>query len=552
MPVRIELFKDKVSQIDNSSNTSIFSALYKDTRSEILITKSELDLAGFNAGASLMALDLFMTNLPNINLENVKIGIKHSTKMSLSLSSFDLYDTYQEVFNGTIARSSLVSNKWNTFNFISNFVWNGNDNILLTLIKDGITSSTGGSWQVREVDDDYYTGYNGDDAISSPFDTNAEFVLRIVPSIRFLIDDGLPNQIPILSDITPSDTSVSELPEQVFTVIIDDPEQDSVGFNLQMSRVLDFSTTVLDYNSPIRPSGVEYSVRVTSLSGTYYWRIRGFDSFGAQSAFSDTRSLTIEETVITPITLILKPDEIKSQINVTGGLSNILTADSNWLTAIDKKANTEFVASFPTPPGQLVGGAKDQLYRIQFRKTSASTVHPKGRISFFENGVLISRTTLFDVTSTVGTVFRFTFDSALLQDPTGAGIEVKVEGFVSTGTGEDISTVEFGLAEYTAYLIQNAPVPTIVSVSKSKISDKYANSNAVIEFNFDIDIVKWRVNVFGSDAHTGLIADEATLSFSAGSKQLAVISNLDLYQEGENRINVYGKNSSGVWTPHGG
>ena len=92
------------------------------------------------------------------------------------------------------------------------------------------------------------------------------------------------------------------------------------------------------------------------------------------------------------------------------------------------------------------------------------------------------------------------------------------------------------------------PNPAVVSVSKTKISDETDANLVEIRFTFDTDVTQWTVNVMGVDQTTGAIADSGG-AVSAGVEITALIDWTELYQEGQNRVNIYGQNING-WTPY--
>jgi hypothetical protein len=93
------------------------------------------------------------------------------------------------------------------------------------------------------------------------------------------------------------------------------------------------------------------------------------------------------------------------------------------------------------------------------------------------------------------------------------------------------------------------PTVTIISVSHNKISGQEGINSSIITFKFDVDVSEWRVNVIGSSWDTGLLADSGGGIVTAGTEITAIVDWTELYQEGANRINIYGKNASG-WTAY--
>lgn len=117
------------------------------------------------------------------------------------------------------------------------------------------------------------------------------------------------------------------------------------------------------------------------------------------------------------------------------------------------------------------------------------------------------------------------------------------------------------------------PKVTIVSVSRTKISDEEGVDRVNITFNFDVNTLQYRVNVNGVDHTTG------TIAHSGGGKKVSEMSSMtvgnlstqtiqqisiivagynivaevdwtELYQQGENRVNIYGRGTNGAWTEY--
>lgn len=95
------------------------------------------------------------------------------------------------------------------------------------------------------------------------------------------------------------------------------------------------------------------------------------------------------------------------------------------------------------------------------------------------------------------------------------------------------------------------PQINITSVSSFKLSNNQGMNSSLVSFKFDQDVDQYRLSTLGVSHDTGnIIVDEVGVI----QKEVEVIQAIyysDLYQEGENRINIYGKNSAG-WTPYGG
>jgi hypothetical protein len=92
------------------------------------------------------------------------------------------------------------------------------------------------------------------------------------------------------------------------------------------------------------------------------------------------------------------------------------------------------------------------------------------------------------------------------------------------------------------------PVVTIISVDHYKISKQSGIDHSDLVFSFDTDVTSWSVNVMGVDPTSGTIVASGGAISSGNNISISIPWN-DMYQEGANRINLYGQNSVG-WTPY--
>ncbi|MBO0962391.1 hypothetical protein J1P26_22065 [Neobacillus sp. MM2021_6] len=97
--------------------------------------------------------------------------------------------------------------------------------------------------------------------------------------------------------------------------------------------------------------------------------------------------------------------------------------------------------------------------------------------------------------------------------------------------------------------VSTPPAVTIVSTSRSKLSDEVGMNQSIITFKFDQDVTEWRVRVLGIDPNTGTLADSGG-AVAANTNITASVEWNELYQEGQNRINIYGKGKDGSWTAY--
>lgn len=119
-----------------------------------------------------------------------------------------------------------------------------------------------------------------------------------------------------------------------------------------------------------------------------------------------------------------------------------------------------------------------------------------------------------------------------------------------------------------------SPLVTSLVATKTKISDEIGMNQSTLTFAFDQNIVEFTVNLDGSAPTNGTVLDSAVENVGTVKTQTvatiktqtvlntliltptgtgidSIIYHTDLTTEGLNRINVYGKNTNGEWTPYG-
>lgn len=114
------------------------------------------------------------------------------------------------------------------------------------------------------------------------------------------------------------------------------------------------------------------------------------------------------------------------------------------------------------------------------------------------------------------------------------------------------------------------PNVNIHSISNTKISDEQDYDKSVITFSFDVPVVEFTVNVLGTSYSSGKVAEkgsktvdemmkysvdemlsftvDSSMSFSSGEELSAEVDWTELYQEGDNRVNIYGRSLNNEWT----
>ena len=153
--------------------------------------------------------------------------------------------------------------------------------------------------------------------------------------------------------------------------------------------------------------------------------------------------------------------------------------------------------------------------------------------------------------------------------------------FDSAESGTYVETMD-GLPINLNYLnkvidVPKEPIVTSISIDKPIISDEVGFDKGIITFTFDQDVTAYSVRCNGVSFDTGIYVEEylsqdlTVLSLSkqtVGELSQSTINSMDfgntifpksapitaevdyteLYQEGENRINIYGKSTDGIWS----
>lgn len=118
------------------------------------------------------------------------------------------------------------------------------------------------------------------------------------------------------------------------------------------------------------------------------------------------------------------------------------------------------------------------------------------------------------------------------------------------------------------------PQVEIHSINNYKISRETNMDNALVTFSFDIPVVEFTVNVLGTSHTSGKVAEYGSRTVDEMKKYTVdeianftvddsrailntteIVAEIDwseLYQEGENRVNIYGRSLDNEWTPYEG
>ncbi|QIW89871.1 concanavalin A-like lectin/glucanase superfamily protein [Bacillus phage Izhevsk] len=93
----------------------------------------------------------------------------------------------------------------------------------------------------------------------------------------------------------------------------------------------------------------------------------------------------------------------------------------------------------------------------------------------------------------------------------------------------------------------SAPIATVVSSTRTKISRVTGAEKTLVTFKFDKDVQAYKVMVGGSDYATGLLADSGGAK-TANTNIVAEIDHTELGTEGLHRVTIYGQGTDGTWS----
>lgn len=219
----------------------------------------------------------------------------------------------------------------------------------------------------------------------------------------------------------------------------------------------------------------------------------------------------------------LAPQAILVLVNLTGTVSEIQddpdSADANWLDAISDGNDTDVRVSFPSPSAPLLIGSGLQEFRVLLRATGGGD-DPIATLFLYEAGILRVTGTPVPIPSTTGQVVSFTWDAVLLLDPTGAGVECRVNGLAQGGFLDPEDTVEVGAIEWNAAVIEQHNASYNASGGSSGAAGSgsiipdfsYSSGGATTQYVGEFELLP--IGGFGSSGATALYIP-GLLAFSA-------------------------------------
>ena len=127
----------------------------------------------------------------------------------------------------------------------------------------------------------------------------------------------------------------------------------------------------------------------------------------------------------------LLPDAVVTATNLNASIGDLDEGVDNfdgvYATEGGSNGDTLLVLSFPTPSGSLTSGAGLQTFRARVRKNASGGRTTTVRFEIYENGSPVGTVSGdITVTSTTGVDISFTWDSSVLANPDGSGVEIGI------------------------------------------------------------------------------------------------------------------------------
>lgn len=153
----------------------------------------------------------------------------------------------------------------------------------------------------------------------------------------------------------------------------------------------------------------------------------------------------------------LLPDAVVTATNLNASIGDLDEGVDNfdgvYATTQGSNGNTLLVLSFPTPSGSLTSGADLQTFRARVRRNASGGAATTVRIEIYENGSPVG-TVSGDttITSTTGVNISFTWDSSVLANPDGSGVEIGIaqQSGGQGGNPNNRRWIEVDTADWTA------------------------------------------------------------------------------------------------------
>jgi fibronectin type 3 domain-containing protein len=286
------------------------------------------------------------------------------------------------------------------------------------------------------------------------------------------------------------------------------------------------SPTKWDATYDVKPVGVRGTITIYSPGKTIGLTVGYYTNFGGDVEFAKIDVYAIK--IFNGTNVVAFYDMSTQTVNDISGNGNDATISRTSWGTYDEIDDT--------PPGEVTNLSETHDSSSVTLVWSPPTDSDYSHVKIRRNGLVLAD----DITSNQYT------DTSLTGGVTYTYIIKTVDIFGNESPGVTIYAT-------TDSPPVGPPVATIIGIETEAsgyvISDEETMNIARIRFKFDVDVTEWVVNVIGSSWDTGVLADSG--GFTAANDIItAEVDWTELYQEGDNRINIYGKDATGQWTPY--
>jgi Concanavalin A-like lectin/glucanases superfamily len=291
--------------------------------------------------------------------------------------------------------------------------------------------------------------------------------------------------------------------------------------------------TIGSYNATLQGA-------IKQTDGIYFDGIDDGASTGVIMNANNDKSFSFDIFFLSPFTA---SSIDLSLVGTAGGSKNTRIA-IYYASATSTHKTTEYLGSVAKYHNTTFQPAVTNQLTVTFNHiTRTSKVYQNGQL-FATNtldGYLLGQLMLGMGMSPIGQPYPFSGYIKSIKYYTKALSDAEISQNTQVGTS-------VGLTE------EPDPTPTypsvnFIDVDTYKVSRILGFDLTTVRFKFDKDVTEWKVNLLGTSHDTGTLLDSGA-SLTANTEGFSVVYGTELSSEGQNRINVYGKDADGNWTPY--
>ena len=129
---------DVGSRSSTTASWAPYNVSYRKSKVQFIILASELSSRGISSGCVLTGISFYPSDKPQMDLSNVRIRLKETTKTSLS--GWEQSDMIQVYYRASIPRDSFTAGSAYTHTFDQKFMYNGG-NLIVEVTRDNTNYS---------------------------------------------------------------------------------------------------------------------------------------------------------------------------------------------------------------------------------------------------------------------------------------------------------------------------------------------------------------------------------------------------------------------------